>query len=316
MEKFILFSSKSLYRDEFRINGFRFGEGQKAACIVGSTRGNEYQQMFTCAKLVQRLKILEKDDQLVPGREILVVPCVNTYSMNIHKRFWSIDNTDINRMFPGYDKGETTQRIAAGLFQQIKDYAIGIQLASFYMRGIFAPHVRMMHTGFEDVEMAKKFGLPYVIVREPRPFDTTTLNYNWQLWNAKAFSIYTTTTDHLDPGSAQHAVDSMVTMLSREGVLKKTAAHPEKLCVTPRLVRDDDLLTIRSPRSGFFATALRPEDQVKKGDIMGRIEDPYDASVRAEITAPEAGTIMFKHGDDMAYENAVLFKMITDPEET
>ena len=35
--------------------------------------------------------------------------------MNIGKRFWSADNTDINRMFPGYNLGETTQRIAAGV---------------------------------------------------------------------------------------------------------------------------------------------------------------------------------------------------------
>ncbi len=53
----------------------------------------------------------------------------------IKKRFWSIDNTDINRMFPGYDKGETTQRIAAGIFEKIKDYKYGIQFASFYIPG-------------------------------------------------------------------------------------------------------------------------------------------------------------------------------------
>lgn len=105
----------------------------------------------------------------------------------------------------------------------------------------------MMHTGFEDVEMAKTFGLPYCIVRKPRPFDTTTLNYNWQIWNCKAFSIYTTSTDYLDPGSAQHAVDSVITMLSRQGVLSEAAARPEMLCGEPRVVSDDDLLTIRTP---------------------------------------------------------------------
>ena len=32
-------------------------------------------------------------------------------------------------MFPGYDLGETTQRIADGIFSQIKDYEYGIQFA-------------------------------------------------------------------------------------------------------------------------------------------------------------------------------------------
>lgn len=50
------------------------------------------------------------------------MPCVNYYSMNIGKRFWSMDNTDINRMFLGYDLGETTQRIADGVFKQLQGY--------------------------------------------------------------------------------------------------------------------------------------------------------------------------------------------------
>lgn len=81
----------------------------------------------------------------------MVISSVNPYSMNIGKRFWPTDNTDINRMFPGYDKGETTQRIAAGIFEAIQGYRFGIQLSSFYIPGNFTPHVRMMKTGFEDV---------------------------------------------------------------------------------------------------------------------------------------------------------------------
>lgn len=51
--------------------------------------------------------------------------------MNIHKRFWPVDNTDVNRMFSGYDKGETTQRIAADIFEAVSGYDYGIQLARF-----------------------------------------------------------------------------------------------------------------------------------------------------------------------------------------
>ena len=50
-------------------------------------------------------------------------------------------------MFPGYDQGETTQRIAAGVFDIVKEYTYGVQLASFYMPGAFVPHGRMMKTG-------------------------------------------------------------------------------------------------------------------------------------------------------------------------
>ena len=122
MERNILYEIDSLYRDNFRVTGFQFGEGEKSICIVGSMRGNEYQQIYTCSQLVKKLKRLEEKGRIEPGKSILVIPCANPYSVNTKKRFWTIDNTDINRMFPGYDLGETTQRIAGGIFEQIKDY--------------------------------------------------------------------------------------------------------------------------------------------------------------------------------------------------
>lgn len=110
--------------------------------------------------------------------------------MNIGKRFWAMDDTDINRMFPGYNKGETTQRITAGLFEKLQGYEYGIQMASFYMPGEFIPHVRIVKIALDYADEGKDFGLPYVSVSEPAPLDTTLLNYNWQNWNTKAFSLY------------------------------------------------------------------------------------------------------------------------------
>lgn len=132
MKKEILYSLKSPYRDSLDIVGYRFGAGEKTLAVVGAIRGNEIQQMYICTQLIQKLKELEQEHHIREDVEILVIPCVNYYSMNIGKRFWPMDNTDINRMFPGYDLGETTQRIADGIFQKLHGYQYGIQLTSFY----------------------------------------------------------------------------------------------------------------------------------------------------------------------------------------
>ena len=63
MERNILYEIDSLYRDNFRVTGFQFGEGEKSICIVGSMRGNEYQQIYTCSQLVKKLKRLERPGQ-------------------------------------------------------------------------------------------------------------------------------------------------------------------------------------------------------------------------------------------------------------
>ena len=50
------------------------------------------------------------------------------------------------------------------------------------LKGNFIPHVRMMNCDYSSVDIARQFGLPYVVLRKVRPYDTTTLNYNWKIW--------------------------------------------------------------------------------------------------------------------------------------
>ncbi len=297
----------SLYRDKFKIQGYFFGSGKKAVCIMGSMRGNEYQQIYTCSRLIQALKKAEREDRLAEGFEIMVIPCANPSSMNIHKRFWPIDNTDINRMYPGYMEGETTQRIAAGIFNIIQDYEYGIQFASNYMAGKFVPYINIMQTGRDYVEDAKKFGLPYIVLREPRPYDTTTLNYNWQIWNTKAFSLYTTTTEQLDEAGADRGVEAVLDFLGKTGILLNPAS-----CKKSRVIRDNEIISVRSEAAGLFEPVVSVEQKVKRGVLLARILNPLDGEVLANIYAPISGTVFFLHADPLVYEHTAAVKMIPD----
>ena len=220
MRKEVLYTLKGLYREDFEIEGYRFGGGEKSACIVGAMRGNEMQQLYICSLLINALKELEAHGSITHNHEILVIPSVNKYSMNVGKRFWAIDNIDINRTFPGDAQGDTTKQIAAALFENVKGYNYGIQFASFYMPGDFIPHVRMMETGYQSASLANLFGLQYVVIRKPKPMDTATLNYSWQMNGTNAFSIYTNATDTIDDKSARQAVSSVLRFLTRMGILK------------------------------------------------------------------------------------------------
>ena len=83
MLKETIYSLKAPYRDELRVTGYRFGSGEKAACIVGAIRGNEIQQLYICSQLIKVLKELEQRGAIAGNQEILVIPSVNQYSMNI-----------------------------------------------------------------------------------------------------------------------------------------------------------------------------------------------------------------------------------------
>ncbi len=269
-------------------------------------RGNEVQQMYVCSRVIQELKKLETEDKIAEDREILVVPCVNYYSMNIGKRFWAMDNTDINRMFPGYDMGETTQRIADGLFTKIQGYEYGIQLASFYQQGNFMPHVRLMNTGFTDNELMKDFGFQYAIVRKPRPYDTTTLNYNWQIWETKAFSVYANATDTIDYKSADEAVEAILRFMSARGII---SVHIRPGYCT-EILSESSTVQVQSDAAGIFRSLIPVGSNVERGDVLGVITDPLDGEVISEIRTPVTGVAYFEYNNPLINEKTVCYKII------
>ena len=306
MKKKTIYEIKGLYRDSFRITGFEFGKGKKSLCIVGSMRGNEVQQLYCCSQLVKKFRQLEEERRIRPDVKILIIPCCNPYSINTQKRFWTIDNTDINRMFPGYDLGETTQRIADGIFSQIKDYEYGIQFTSFYMPGEFIPHVRLMDEGYSDVITAMKFGMPYVVKRTVRPYDTATLNYNWQVWNTKAYSLYTSTTSRIDKKSAGQAVLSILRFCKSVGFVKyqENGDHPSIV------ISDKEMISVRTAKSGIFEPLVKVGDSVDEGTPLAEIINPYDGSVMETLYAPRRGTLFFMHSDPITYAETAVIKMV------
>lgn len=306
MKKECIYTLKNTYRDDMNIYGYRFGKGDKAACVVGAMRGNEVQQLYICSQLVKALKKLEEKGAIVGKNQILVIPSVNHSSMNISKRFWATDNTDINRMFPGYDAGETTQRIAAGVFQAIQGYSYGIHFPSFYLQGDFVPHVRMMETGFQSPSLANLFGLPFVVIRRPRPIDTTTLNYNWQIWNTSAFSVYTSYTDRVDETSARMAVASVLRFLTRMGILRYTS-HSGYLA---SVIREEDLTNVKNDLAGIYRRLVNPGEEVHRGQELADIVDPLEGEVISRILSPTDGIVFFAHNTSLVMEGTIVFRII------
>lgn len=308
MKKKILYEVKGLYRDNFRVTGYEFGEGKETLCIVGSMRGNEVQQLYCCSQLVKKFKQIEEEGRLKEGHKILIIPSANPYSMNIQKRFWPIDNTDINRMFPGYDLGETTQRIADGIFKVIQDYQYGIQFTSFYMPGEFVPHIKIMKEGYSDVELAKRFDLPYVILRNVRPYDTTTLNYNWQVWETQAFSFYTGTTSKIDTKSAGQAVLSIMKFLASLDIITYHGPRSNQ----SKVVDDSELISVQTAKSGIFEPLVHAGDSIEEGEPLAHIIHPYEGVIMETLYSPVNGIVFFMHNDPFTYANTAVFKIITD----
>ena len=297
-----------------RITAFKFGDYdnpdcQKSIAIVGATRGNEAQQMYNCSQIIARLKQIEAEGKIAAGKSIVVIPTVNNFSINIEKRFWAMDNTDINRMFPGYSLGETTQRIAYFVFEYVKDYEYGIHFTSHYRPGKFTPHVRMMHTGYEHTDIANDFGLPYVYVRDSKPYDTTTLNYNWQIWETKAFSLYIGATARINEEAGEVAVETVERFLYKRGILTESSTSDVEKA---RLIQSRNVASIRTTKAGVLHKCCHIDNKVKSGDILGYIMDPYDGSVIQVLNSPVDGRVFFSAYGPYEYEGSLVFRIVKE----
>lgn len=314
MRKVTLFTLDTPYREPLSIEGVEFGNPDAEQCIavVGSTRGNEVQQTYICAELISRLTTLERRGLVNQDKRILVVPTVNPFSMNIDKRFWPMDNTDINRMFPGYDAGETTQRIAAGLFNAVKDYTYGIQLCSFYLPGDFLSHVRVTDAGSiseQSLELADRFGFPYVMSKKTSSFDTTTLNYNWQIWNTHAFSVYSKETNSINPRTATFAEDCILRFMHDRGAISYRAAGGS----IATHIDENDLLDVRTEQAGgFFRPYVEAGDRVVEGQVLAEVVDSFDAHVKETLISPVDGYVFFSHVAPRINQYTIAFKVVAE----
>lgn len=297
---------KSPCREDMVVHGYRFGKGEQSACILGSVRGNEMQQMYICSQLVRALKELEANGCINAGKSIMVIPVVNALGMNVSRRFFGVENMDINRMFPGKEDGNTTDRIAFQIFEKIKGYTYGIQLTSFYMTGEFVPHVRMMETGYQNTSLANLFGLPYVVVRKPTPIDTKTLNYNWQNEMTAAFSVYTNKNDTIDEKSARQAVAAVLRFLTRMGIIR----YESHSGYISHVIMEEDLTDVHVKNGGIFKGLVRPGEDVRYGYLLAEIIDPYEGYVKETITAPTDGIVFFAHTEPLISQGGIAYRLI------
>lgn len=297
---------KSPCREDMVVHGYRFGKGEQSACILGSVRGNEMQQMYICSQLVRALKELEANGCINAGKSIMVIPVVNALGMNVSRRFFGVENMDINRMFPGKEDGSTTDRIAFQIFEKIKGYTYGIQLTSFYMTGEFVPHVWMMETGYQNTSLANLFGLPYVVVRKPTPIDTKTLNYNWQNEMTAAFSVYTNKNDTIDEKSARQAVAAVLRFLTRMGIIR----YESHSGYISHVIMEEDLTDVHVKNGGIFKGLVSPGEDVRYGYLLAEIIDPYEGYVKETITAPTDGIVFFAHTEPLISQGGIAYRLI------
>ncbi len=306
MKKIEILKLTSLSRAPMIIEGYLFeGNDPKApgVAIVGAMEGSTIVPLYSTSRLVDFLKT-----KLAPEKirgNILVVPSVNHYALNIDERFWPLDKTDINMMFPGYGEGETTQRIAKKLFDALQGYDYGLILETRHDLSTCIPYARLFKSGYEDIESARSLGYRIVHHCEIESIDTVSLQYNWQLWGTKACSIVCPSDTQVQTESAEAVLEGMVNFLSANGIIEYDVLKG----YDSTLITRERIEIVNTPQSGIFIPVKKPGTYVTKDEPIGKIVHALEGNISHRFTAPCDGLITCCYKNSLIFENAVAFRI-------
>ena len=306
MEKIEILRIESLSRAPLVIEGYLFKGTNKIApkvAIVGAMEGESILPLYCASTMVDFFK--NKIDKKNIKGDVLIIPSINHYALNIGKRFWPLDNTDINMMFPGYELGETTQRIAKKVFDAISGYDYGIILERRPDPATCLPYIKLYKSGYEDKKKKKRFGFKMIHHRTMKSIDTVTLQYNWQLWGTKAFSIMCPSDNQVDKKIASQINQAMIRFMDNKKILNYHIFNGYESTVIDR----NSIEVVKSPRSGIFISKELPGNYVSKDQVIGEIVHSLEGDVIHQFLAPCNGMITCFYSNSLIYEHAVAFRI-------
>ena len=88
--------------------------------------------------------------------------------------------------------------------------------------------------------------------------------------------------------------------------------HPLGAIPVSRVIRDEDLLSVRPHSSGLLRPCTRVDAHVCKGEELAWLQNPCDGERLETLTAPADGTVFFLHDDPLVYAATAAIKLIPD----
>jgi predicted deacylase len=280
--------------------------------FVSGIHGNELNGIFVLARLAEHLKSRsDKSDGAPALRErVLIIPAVNVLGLHMGTRTWPVDKTDINRMFPGYNGGETTQRIAAALFDLTKSADVRLDIHSSNAEFEELPQVRLYGSSEEERNIGNHLGLPAMVECPMNTISTSTLLHAWKTEGGKNLVIQAGAAGNLQMTHCDRLFGGLLRLLSRlnitaEGAPVEGVAEEHSTAYFP-LKRTVSLI---SEKAGLFVPKIGIGSWIEQGSLLGSVYDGFSGRVRVRIKAPRAGFLTGLRYQALIYQGDLLARI-------
>lgn len=247
-------------------------------------------------EIVRRL-IQQKSLRLLSG-SLILVPIINIYGVHTLSRYMP-DRRDLNRCFPGSEKGSLAARVADIFTEQIvKKCQYGIDLHTGAIHRSNLPQIRANLNDSETAAMAEAFGVPVLINANIRD---GSLRQSAAEAGAKVLLYEAGQALRFDELSIRAGVRGVLNVLSYLGMLKPKKS---KQAVTPFTANNS--AWVRASASGIISNKTKIGDNVTKGQLLAKIGDPFGDEI-AVVNSPRAGIVIGMQNIPLVQEGDAMY---------
>ena len=213
---------------------------------------------------------------------IICVPVVNVEGMLLEQR-GAPDNRDINRLFPGKENGNQSQRIAHALFEGVvsrADYLIDLHSAPHSRTNL--PHVRADFDKNDCLDLARAFGTQ-IILHSSGPKGS--LRREATTRGTPTILLEAGTAHRFEMEAVHAGIEGILNVMGHLGMIERKSRLP----AFRLLVRRSKWA--RAESGGLLYSLVKAGDHVNKGQKIALITDPLGAKTHT-IESPRTGVIV------------------------
>lgn len=196
---------------------------------------------------------------------LLAVPIVNSFGFLNHTRYMP-DRRDLNRCFPGSDRGSLASLVADIFFREVvlrSAYGVDFHTAALHRSNL--PQVRLAPDEPELLKMAQAFAPPVILISKLRE---RSLRLSAGEAGVKVLLYEGGEALRFDEVAIDAAVRGTLRLMAHLGMVEPMP-HPAAATVF-----SDASSWVRAPESGILHTTRRIGDRVGKGEVVGVVADP------------------------------------------
>ncbi len=227
-------------------------------------------------------RVLEDLDPKTMAGTVIAVPVVNVHGFNNGDRYLP-DRRDLNRSFPGSERGSLASRIANLLMTEVVGRcSVGIDLHTGSDHRINLPQIRADLDDPQTLELARTFAAPVAIHSRTRD------------GSLREAATEAGATVLLYEGGEALRFDSVAIAAGRDGILRilsKLEMIPQAPPPSSDVRESRKSRWMRAPKSGLIQLDAALGSLVDSGETIASIRDPFGKRL-GRVIARQAGLVI------------------------